>query len=66
MGIPLRSLDGNKCVSVKQIRDKCIRLKSPIKFEIFFTNPRVFNNVRNLFLNGEVCTNTILSFLKYF
>ena len=49
----LRSLDDDKCASVKQISGTCISLKSPIMYEIFFTKPHIHNTARNGFLSVE-------------
>ena len=55
----LRSLDDDKCASVKQISGTSISLKSPIMYEIFFTKPPIHNTARNRFLSVEdFCMNS--------
>ena len=63
MGIPLTLLDGNECGSVKQIRSTCKSLESPVKSEIFVTNPRIFKSARSGFFSEDLCVNKLFSFL---
>ena len=53
----------NKCDSVKQIRGTCKSLESPVKFKIFFTNPRIFKRARNVFVSEDLYVNKFFSFL---